>query len=897
MMKKARPRVTPPVIFLRFFRWFCHPSLKKHIEGDLMELYNERLKVSGKRRADLKFALDVILLFRPGIIRSAKAPHTLNQYGMFKNYLNVSIRNILKYKVFSFINIFGLAVSMAVCMMVILILSDQHRYDAFHANKDRIYRILCDKENGRLPYATTPFPLARTLKTDYPIVEDATNLLPWVGGDATYRDKVVEMRGYFAEPSFFNIFSFELEQGNKNTALSTPNTIIISRGIAQRLFKDENPIGKTVEYAHRQLSFPIKYDGQGAPPDPWGSFTVTGVIDEDEYKSHLKFDVLMSASSLQALYAGKKISDLSDNWESYYQTYTYVLLNRERTGEDLANALNDLVARKYANLKSEDVKGFWMAPQKLGDVQLNLRSNDTNERMPEQGYYFLAILALVIMVSACLNYTNLSVARALTRAKEIGVRKVTGANKRALVFQFLSESMITSLLALAMAVIILLFLKPAFKNLWVNQFLNFELPESFTVYVIFIGFALLIGFIAGIYPALHLSTYQPVRVLKSLHNIRPGKLALRKVLSVTQFVISLFFITTSILIFNQFKHFIQFDYGFKAANIVNIELQGQDYQKVSHELANVPEVAAVSACDIIPATGERNGTELKKINSTSEFTNISLLEVNENFIANLGVKLIAGSNLPPAGESSRHFILVNKEAVRGLGYAHPAEIVGQVFETKSDNEPVEVMGVVEDFRFRLLITDDRIGPLMLRNQPGHFKYANVKIVSPDMIGTLSKLEDIWKRIDPVHPFRYKFYDDQLSSTHQAIFDIVSVLGFIAFLAITIACLGLLGMATYTAERKAKEVGIRKILGAENFTVTLLLSKEFFTILIISVCIAGPLSFFVNNLWLQKFPNRVDFGFGTVFLGSLILLVLGAITIGSQTFRASRRNPVEALKME
>lgn len=810
---------------------------------------------------------------------------------MFQNYFNVGIRNILKYKVFSFINVFGLAVAMSVCMLIILMLADQGRYDVFHTKKDRIYRILSNT------YATTPYPLASALKAEYPIVEETTNLTPGVGGDVTYQEKLADMRGYFAEPSFFRIFSFELEKGDQATALVLPNSMVISSELANQLFGDENPIGKVVEFSDRQLPFPQEFTGIGAPAVSWGSYAITGVIDETKFKSHLKFDVLVSSSSTPSLIAEKKLEDRTNSWEWYYRTYTYVLLDANKNENDLAQALTDLVARKYADIHAEQTKDFKLLPQKLSDVQLGLAGNDTNNRLPLFGYYFLAGLALVIMISACLNYTNLSIARALTRAKEIGVRKVTGALRKNLVVQFLSESIITALIALVMAILLLFFLVPAFKGLWVNKYLNFELPSMASVYLVFMGFAILIGIIAGIYPALYLSKYQPIKALKNLNTVSPGKLGMRKVLGVSQFVISLFFITTSILIYNQFKHFLAFDYGFNSKNIVNIELQGLDYQKLSNELRDVSGVTTISASDLIPSTGTNNGSQLRKAGSDDEFNQGGILITDENFIDNLGIKLLAGKPLPPAGESSDRFILVNEAAVKSLGYNFPAEIIGEVFETKWGNEQLEVIGVVTDFRYKLLLNEDEIGPLIMRNQPKHFEYLNVQLSTTDLMSTMASLESKWKKVDPLHPFKYEFFDEQLQATHQAIFDVVSILGFIAFLAIVIACLGLLGMATYTAERKTKEVGIRKILGAKEFSIALLLSKGFLRMLIVSIVIGAPLSYFINNLWLQKLPNRVEFGFGTVILGTCVLLVLGLITIGSQTLRASRSNPVDALKIE
>ncbi|MBY0436131.1 MAG: ABC transporter permease [Cyclobacteriaceae bacterium] len=880
----------PPKLFLKFFRWFCHPKLKNSIEGDLMELYQERKVESGKLKADLKFVRDVLLLFRPSIIKPSGGYQQLNNYGMLKNYFKIGIRNILKYKVFSFINIFGLAVSMSVVMLLVLMLADQHRYDQFHAKKDRVYRILSSTPTGRQAYATSPFGLASALR-EYPIIEQTTFLSPGVGGDVLYGQKLAEMKGYFAEPAFFNVFGFELQKGNAASALTNPNSIVISSEMAHYLFGADEPIGKVVDFSDRQLSFPIESDGHGAPPVSWGSFTVTGVIDITSYKSHLKFDALMSSSSLPLLYSERKFGDASNDWENYFRTYTYVLLPEKNNVSELQNTLNDFVKRKYADITAEQTKDFKLEPQRLTDIQLGLRGNDTNNRMPSVGYYFIGFLALAILLSAVLNYTNLSVARALTRAREIGVRKVNGALKRSIVFQFLSESVLVAWLSLGVALLLLLVIKPAFKNLWVNQYLQFELPQSISTYFIFIGLAAFIGLLAGFYPAVYLSRYSPISALKGAITKR-GRLGFRKTVTVFQFVISLFFIVTSILVFSQFRYFMNFDYGFESRNVINIELQGNDFQKLSTELGNVPGVISVSGSDIIPATGTNNGIQLRKQGTTGEYNNANIIITAPQFVDNLNLKIVAGRALVP-NESDR-FILVNETAAKKWGYKNPQEIVGEVFES---NETLEVIGVVKDFHYLLLINRDGIAPLVLRNRPQQFQYVSVKIASSNTALTISQLEAKWKQVDPIHSFQYKFYDDELSSTHQAIFDLVAILGFIAFLAVVIACLGLLGMTTYTTERKTKEVGIRKVMGASEWGLVKLLSRDYSILLIIAIVIGAPLSYFANNLWLQTLTNRVEFGWGILLLGIFILSALGVLTIGSQTWKASKKNPVESLRSE
>lgn len=887
----------PPRLPLRFFRAFCDPQICDVIEGDLIELHRERIASIGKRKANLRFSKDVLLLFRPGIIRPLGFSPNLNHTAMYRNYFKIGFRNILKYKTFSFINIFGLALAMSVSMLILMMLADQNRYDQFHEKKDRIYRVLSDYEGSKNHYATSPQPLATAL-AEYPAVEATAKLIPSIGGDATYDEKTKQIGGYFTDPEFFSIFSFELESGNPASALSEPYSMVISMEVAELLFGNEDPLGKTIQFTDRKVPFPLGGDAPAAPATDWGNFTVTGVIDGSKYDSHLTFDVLASSSTLPSLIGAEKLEDRREDWQFYFQSYTYALLQEGKSGDDLANALNDIVKRKETEMKSEHTSGFKLDPQALDDVALELANNDTNFRLPMFAYYFLAGLALVILASACLNYTNLSIARALTRAKEIGIRKVTGALRKNLVVQFLTESVLTALLSLTIAFVLLLALIPSFKGLWVNQYLNFDLPFIPSLFLGFILLAIVVGIIAGIYPALFLSGYQPIKALKSLSDAGgSGKLRLRKVLGASQFVVSLFFITTSILIYNQFKHYMAFDYGFQSENIVNIPLQGMDYQKLRGELERVSGVSTISACDIIPATGTNNNNELKVLGETSEFAAVGVLNVDRNFPENLGIELVAGENFSANEQSAATQILVNEAMVKDLGYPSADALIGTQFETKWGDELLVVAGVVKDFRYKLLMNEDAISPMMLRYNPTQFQYVNVKIASPDLMKTISELESHWKELDPVHPFRYEFLDQEIEATHKGIFDVVSILGFISFLAIFIACLGLLGMTTYTAERKTKEVGIRKFLGADNFSITLLLSKGFLQMLVISVILGAPLSYFINTMWLENFPNRVGFGVGTVALGSLVLLILGVLTISSQTIRVSKAKVVDTLKMD
>ncbi len=813
---------------------------------------------------------------------------------MLTNYLKVALRTMRRYKAFTFINVFGLAVAMSVCLLVMLMLAEQKSYDQFHARKDRLYRILGDAAHAKAPSAATPFPLAGALRTDYAGFDGVTQLVRGVGGEAVYGGKTARLRGYFADTSFLQLFDFPLARGDRRTALATPNAIILGSAQARQLFGDEDPLGKTVRFVDREL--PMLGEGTGGKPTDWGLYTVTGVVAATGHKTHLPFEVLLSAASLPALVREGKREDLAERW-GHNACYTYVLLRPNQTEQDLAAALRDLVTRRKETLR--DRKDFALRGQPLTEITPGvLVRNEPGHSLPRVAYYFLAALGLVIMLSACLNYTNLSVARALTRAKEIGVRKVAGARRKDVLYQFLAESALTSLFALGLAMGLLLVLKPAFKGLWLNQYLDFQLSGNAGVYAAFVGFAVLTGLLAGWYPALRLSAFQPLRALKHADGGRPGKIGMRKALNVGQLVVSLFFITTATLVYRQFRHFMAFEYGFRTSHIVNVPLQGNDYRKVATALGAVPGVASVSACEYLPATNVQNGMSVKPSASRGEYQPVTVIGADEHFTNTFGITLLAGTPLPPGKDSANRFVLVNRAAVKALGYSHPAGLVGQLLRVEGSPDELEVAGVVADFTFRTPFGGtNEVGPLLLHNEPRSFAYLNVRLAPGNPGEAMTRLAGAWKAIDPLHPFAGQWYDAQLAATNGALFDLAAVLGLLAFLAVTVALLGMLGMAAYTVERKTREVGIRKVLGATDWAIARLLSGGFLRVLAASVGVGAPLSYVVNGLWLRHFPNRVAFGVTDLLPGAGLLLLLGVLTIGSQTWKGARTRPVDAVRNE
>lgn len=887
---KANPQ--PPKLPWRFFRWFCRPDYLEEIEGDLLERFEKNRHRTSTTSAKWIFTLEVIRLIRPGLLRSPESTHHLNHFGMLKNYFKTCMRNLLKYRVFTFINVFGLAVAMVVSLLIITMMADQWQMDRFHEKGDRIYRVITQMENSPKMNASCPVPVASEL-LNYPMVENATRLIRGVGGDVVYtkdeKSEVAEVRGFFADSAFFTVFDFVLKEGNRATALGSPNSIVLSSQTAYKLFNDQNPIGLTVHFFSLGLDH-INVDlgtETGHESDPWGSFVVTGVVDESKNKSHIKFDALISSASLSRLQKEGKVPDLSTDWKNHSQCYSYFVLNSQSDKKAFQTALNEISA------KEEWMGGRKLLAQSLSEVVLgDFVGNPLSLNLPIQIYYFLGFLAIVILLSAGLNYTNLSIARALTRAREIGVRKVNGATRVNLIGQFLVESVFIGMLALLLANGLLLLIKPALKNLWVMGLLDFDLSGNLSIYLLFVGFTVLVGILSGFYPALILSGFSPVKVLKGLNVSGKRRFGFRSVLNVIQFVFTFFFIVTSMLIVRQFHHLVDLDYGMHTGNVIHMPLQGNDYQLLMSEMEQVAGVESVSTCEMIPAMPNSHGRSILLPND--EKVKVEFQSIHPNLLKTLDLQLIAGHNLQ---YTDAHAVVVNAYTVEALGYENAQALIGQSIQISGEEVPFEIVGVIRDFKFQSPISGESTMPLVYWYHPDSYSFLNIRIASEDMRPVIKQIEASWAKVDPVHPMNYRIYDESLAMANFWVRDLASVVGFIAVLAIVISCLGLLGMAIYTTERRVKEMGIRKVLGAGMGGLAVLLGKSFVNRMLIAIGIAAPLSHFMNQLWIENIPNRIHQGWGVLCISSMLLLVLGFLTIGFQVLSVSRRNPVDSLKYE
>jgi len=786
---------------------------------------------------------------------------------MLKSYIKIAWRNLWKHKLFSFINIFGLALSLSVCMVVLVQVKDDLSYDLFHPFPERTYRILTDivenKNNKQYKLASTPLPLKNVLSQQIDIIEAAVQIYPAFKGKAGYGDKEIQINGAFTDPSFFKVFGFKLSSGNEKKALELPNGIILSGETASRFFGKTNPMGKILNL------------------EKMGVFQVTGVMEKPAGKSHLAFDAYASSLAVTQLEKSKALPERQNIWNSINNGYTYVLLKNNISSRNLNQLLQQIS----------------LTPElKTGDGKINFNSQPLSKITPgTDGIYneigkgtvwakllTVAGVGFIILLAACFNYTNLTIARALTRAKEVGIRKVSGAKRYQIFLQYIIEAVLIALIALAFACLGLAQFNPDFH-------FNFQLSISVALFTIFTGV------VAGVFPAWILSAFKPVNVLKgiSTHKLF-GNLSLQKGLMIFQFSLSILFIIFLSAYYRQFSFLETLDPGFYSKNILTIPSSQKD--KIFAE-----EISNISGVERISRTSENFGIRgsgtipvfLHKPAGTQGvlcdiyFTDSGIIPLHR-------LKLTAGLNFPDNEEFvEEKYIIINEKATEVLGFKNIASAIG-VTVWINDSTEVEIIGIIKDFYDEGAAR--KITPLLLRNRSDAFNYLNIQVNAADKKQAVKQISSVWNELNPHTPFEYEWLDKKIAQRENQS-DAYSLMGFLAFISISIATLGLLGLVIYTVQTRQKEISIRKVMGASVNQLMYLLSKGFLKLLLIAGLIAMPIGYVVSFFFLQNFANRVPFGFGTLLLSFLFLLAIGMITILSNTYKASAANPVKNLRTE
>lgn len=794
---------------------------------------------------------------------------------MLKNYILVAWRNILNNRLFSAINIVGLALSMSVCMIVLVRIIDSLSYDNFHNHEDKIFRIISEVENNngeRWDFASTPLPLAAELSKDTFMIESVTQLYPGFYDVTTSEIKEPEIDGTFADETFFSFFSFPLKYGEPKLVLTQPYSIVISEELALKLFGAVDPLGKTI---------PLK---------KFGVFTVTGVLQATSQKSHISFSAFASMATVPLLESLGKLAPKHNNWDSFEKGYTYIKLKEGTENEILINTLRRISGG--INQASSD-GSFHFRAQSLGAITPGV-SDMIHEigRGPTRGSLLAeTAIALIILIAAAFNYTNLSIARGLSRGKEVGIRKLSGAKRHHIFFQYIFESVILALFALLLANVIFGFILEyePFND-------GYEMVPAITpglvVFSVFTFFAILTGAFSGAMPAWILSSFQPARIFRNIGSEKVlGSLSGRKVLMVFQFALSLVIMVFLSAFNQQFEFLEKGDPGFRDTNQLMIPMAGKQEQ-IQQKLEQLNGIEQVGFTSNLFAN--RNSATVKGslLRSDERPITFNYYSCSPKFIAMADLKVIDGHLFPMEGNQSEQ-IIINEKAVLALGYNTTSEALGRVLYFE-DSVQGRITGIVKDFYDNGY--GNSIHPLIIRNDPLAFRYTVVEADAHQLITAPERVKLAWKEVYPDQVFEYSWVDKEMKAENK-VSATFSMLGFLTFMTITIASMGLLGLVVYTTETRRKEMSIRKIIGARVYQIIGLLSKGFVNLLLISATIALPIGYALSQWFLMNFTNKISFGITDLLISFLILLSIGLSIILSQTWKVSVENPATNLRSE
>jgi len=801
---------------------------------------------------------------------------------MFKNYFKIAFRNLISQKFYSFINIVGLSIGITACILVALYIKQDLSYDKYHKNARQIYRIgFSITQSGVTDYsAQTPALLGPTLKELYPEIKKLSRIyfsdrkLVKAGDKKYYEDRIS-----YADSAFFDIFSYQAVTGNITQFLRKPNSIILTESAARRYFGKENPLGKIIEINN-------KYN-----------FEVAGVISDVPINSHFKFDLIATYPSLENQPEGIYLPQ----WGATFGSYTYMLVEKGFDPKTFEKKTEKFF-KNHTDIQSEDWR---VVARPLLDIHLNSHSEDEIEENSSMSRIFIiSSIALFILLLACINFVNLSTARSSTRIVEIGMRKVLGAIKFQLVQQFLGESVLLSMASLVISMIAVILLIPSFSIL-IGTEIGFDFSSHWTMILLIVGGVLFVGLLAGIYPAFYFSSYPPIRVIKG--NISSGNIGkqstsfLRKGLVVLQFSISIILIAGTITVDLQLNYLRNYNMGFDKEYMIVIpahEKVGGNYKTIKNELKNIPGVISVTAGRGAPVNSNNIGTECRP-NGVSNNHGIFRIEVNSvdyDYMNHFGVKMVAGRNFYE--EFSSDFpdaMVINEKMVRSLGLKNAQDAIGKSYFISLNEYKPKIIGVVKDFNSNSL-HDEMIAQVFMIN-PNWFKEFIIKVNSTDVPSTINGVKNLWTKFFPQYPFEYKFLDESIDKMYKSEEKYSKVISAFSVVALFIACLGLLGLASFVTEQRKKEIGIRKVQGASVKSIVQLVSADFMILVLIANVIAWPVAYYFMNKWLLDFAYKIDISIWIFLIAGGLAFLIAFFTVCFQAVKAAIANPVNSLRYE
>lgn len=801
---------------------------------------------------------------------------------MFKSYLKTTLRSIKKHLGYSLINIMGLAIGMACCILILLFVFDELSYDKFHENHDRIYRVTRQwlNEDGviSLHLGQVAPPIGPLLENDFPEIVHAVRIIGagglLVGRNANFFE---EPRFFFAEEDFFNVFTYEMIAGDPATALRDPMTVVITQEMAEKYFGSENPLGQSITVK----ADPIKVD-----------MTVSGVIKTMPHNSHFHADILGSFKTYEAVAGEEELRSWSSN-----NYGTYFLLEENYDISQLKNQMDPFIDRHLSQGMSERTK---LQLQKLTDIHLHSHLDSEIEANSDITYvYIFSIIAFFVLLIACINFINLATARSSGRAKEVGLRKVVGAQRSQLIRQFLGESILTAVISLLIAVVMVILILPKF-NQFVGRILSFNLVSNLSLVFLLFLFAISVGILSGIYPALFLSAFKPVRTLKGKLDSGKKGFSFRTVLVVFQFTISIVLIICVSVVSSQLSYMQTRNLGFDKEHVVVLPSSpaiAKNLDSFKSRLLLNPSILSISAAKRVPSGRllDSSGASVLSGETSQPITfRIALLRVDHDYIPTFRMEMAAGRNFSREirTDSNQAFIL-NETAIRRIGWKTPEEAIEQGFGY--GGRKGQIVGVVKDFHFESF--HQEIAPIVMLLSSTSLNQISIRINSQNIPQTMAFLQDIWSEMRPEYPFSYYFIDENFDQLYRSEENLSRIFSYFAFLSIFIGCLGLFGLASYTAERRTKEIAVRKVLGASSGGLVVLLSKEFSKWVLLANVIAWPIGYFIMSRWLQDFAYRSGIAIWAFFLAGGLAWTIAFLTVSYQTIKASLADPVSALKYE
>jgi putative ABC transport system permease protein len=845
---------------------FCAPHLLEQVMGDLHERYYRRVEREGVERARSMYWREVLAYMRPSVFRSKKPYHTKPLSAvMFTNYFKVAFRNLLRKKVYSGINILGLSIGLACSFFILLWVIDETTYNRFHSNGDQLFQAMRHMTTGGQTYTmdSQPRGIADEMAVEFPEVEQTVityldKQLVVTNGNNNYR----ETGGYVGE-SFFRMFSFPFIHGNAETALQGLTSAVITERTAQKIFGDDwhHAVGRSITVDHNK------------------EFTIAGVVRDVPENSSIQFDILLPVEEYFARNKGRA------HW--YYMAYgIYVKLQEGTSLEEFNKKLGDIFNRHA------DANDHQIFLQPFEDIYLHsfYRDGKLVGGRIEYVRIFTGV-AIFILLIACINFMNLATARSSQRAREIGVRKVIGAHRQSLITQFISESIGMVFIAFLFAFVLVVTLLPAFNYLTGKHLTPENLNSTFLLRII--GIALMVGIVSGSYPALYLSSFKPVAVLRGTFRQGSGIVGtLRKGLVVFQFALSVLLIVSTVVVYLQLDYMRTKDLGLERENLLFVAREGalvDRYEAVTQDLMAQPGIASVTASGQNPLEIGNNTLNVGWDGKASDNTQLFyIILAYHDFVKTMHMQLVAGRDFSMAYADSMAY-LVNEETAKMIG----GDVVGKILDVYGDKGPI--VGVVKNFSMNSLYSP--IEPVVIRLDLNSARNLYVRTKPGETAQALESLEKIYQKFNPGYPFTYSFLDQQFEMRYRSEQVTAKLVNILAVIALFISCLGLFGLTSFTVEQRTKELGVRRVLGASVAGIVVMLNRDFLKLVFIGFVIATPITWYLTTQWLENFADRVEIGAGVFLLAGLAAVLIALLTVSWQSIKAAIANPVDCLKNE